>query len=115
MDRTLTRPKKPDHSKGFRLHYIPEWAAKRKMDQAKISRELDINKGTVSKWFKGALPSEANLPRIAALFTCEIDELFRMPGDNWLATLLRGRSEDEQKRMKKTLEAAFPPKTGTDG
>jgi DNA-binding XRE family transcriptional regulator len=115
MSRTLTRPRKPDHSSGFKLHYVPEWALRRGMKQADVARELAVNKATVHKWFKGALPSEENLPRIAALFTVEIDELFRAPGDNWLNNFLRNRSEEEQNRIKKTLEAAFPRRTGTDG
>lgn len=115
MDRTLHRPKTPDHSKGFKLHYIPEWAARRGWNQAYVAKELDVNKGTVSKWFDGALPSEANLPRIAALFGVEVDELFRAPSDNWLENFVRNRSEDERKRMKIALEASFPRKTGTGG
>lgn len=92
-----------------------EWAEKRGMSQADISESLDINKATVSKWFAGALPSEANLPRIAAMFGVEIDELFRMPSDNWLHNFIKDRSEEERDRIKIALEASFPKRTGTNG
>ena len=115
MARTLTRPKKPDHSDGFKLHYIPEWAEKRGVNQAFVVKELHMNKGTVSKWFGGALPSEANLPRIADLFGVDIDELFRAPGDNWLRRFFKKRSDEELEKIRKVIELTFPEKkTGTD-
>lgn len=115
MTRQLTRPSRPDHSASLRLHFMPEWAELRGMSQTEIAESLEINKSTVSKWFNGALPSEANLPRIAAMFGVEVDELFRMPEDNWLANFLRGRSAEERDRIRRTLMAAFPKGTGTDG
>jgi transcriptional regulator with XRE-family HTH domain len=96
----------------FRLHYIREWAAKRGMRQADIVRELDIDKSNVSRWFKGHLPTEENILRLAALFQCEEPaELFRHPDQDWMFRLLRGRSIDEQERIRRTIEAAFPQRS----
>jgi predicted XRE-type DNA-binding protein len=115
MSRTLTRPPRLDRATAIRLHFMPEWAERRGMTQAEISEGLDVNKATVSKWFAGALPSETNLPRIAAMFGIDIDELFRLPEDNWVQNFVRGRSEEERERMKQMLKAAFPDrKTGTN-
>lgn len=92
-----------------RIHYIAEWAAKRGHSQADIARELGVDKGTVSKWFSGKLPQEANLLPLAAMLGTEPDRLFRHPDDDWIANFFQGRSEEERNRMVKTLEAAFPP------
>ena len=110
--RQLTRPRRPQDP--IRLHYINEWAERRNMNQQDIADELDVNKATVSKWFNGALPSEANLPRIAAMFGVEVYELFMLPEDTWLANFVKGRSKEATERMRLTLEVAFPPRTGTD-
>ena len=94
-----------------RLHYVVEWAARRQLRQADICRELSVDKSTVSRWFDGTLPSEVHLLALTGLFG--LDEpvsLFRHPDDDWLSRLLRGRSEDERRRIKAMLEAAFPPK-----
>ena len=91
-----------------------EWAERRGMTQSDIAESLDVNKATVSKWFAGALPSEANIPRIAAMFGIEVYELFTAPEDSWLANFVKGRSQETRERMRRTLEAAFPPRTGTD-
>jgi len=96
-----------------RLHYIPEWASKRRLKQADIAREINADKSNVSRWFNGALPSEDNILRLAALFACdEPADLFRHPDHDWMWGLLRGRSQEEQRRIKETIEAtiqaAFP-------
>lgn len=80
------------------------------MKQAQIAEALAVEKSTVSRWFDGALPSEAMLPRIAAMFGIELDELFRAPDDNWLRRFLEGRSSEEIQRIEQTLKAAFPKK-----
>lgn len=105
----LRMARKPAPPLPFRLHYIREWAAKRGMRQADIVRELDIDKSNVSRWFKGHLPAEENILRLAALFQCEEPaELFRHPDQDWMFRLLRGRSIEEQDRIRATIETAFP-------
>jgi len=91
-----------------------EWAERRNMTQSDIAEALDVNKATVSKWFAGALPAEANIPRIAAMFGIEVYELFMQPEDTWLANFAKGRARDVRERMRLTLEVAFPPRTGTN-
>lgn len=102
--------------KPIRLHYIAEWAAKRGMRQADIVRQTGVDKSTVSRWFKGTLPSEEHLLMLKELFTLdEVASLFRDPDDDWLARLFRNRSEEERERILKVIEISFPPRTGTDG
>lgn len=108
--RHMGRPRKPHHESRIRLHYVNEWAERRDMKQAQIAEALAVEKSTVSRWFDGALPSEAMLPRIAAMFGIELDELFRAPDDNWLRRFLEGRSSEEIQRIEQTLKAAFPKK-----
>lgn len=92
-----------------RIHYIPEWASKRGLIQADIVREIGVDKSTVSRWFDGMLPSDVHLVALSDLL--ELDEpaaLFRHPDEDWLSRLLRGRTEDERKRILVMIEAAFP-------
>jgi hypothetical protein len=90
-----------------RLHYIVEWAEHRRLIQADISHELDVDKSSVSRWFAGKLPAEKHLLALAALFQVEVPALFRHPDDDWAARFLRGRNEPELARIRATLEAAF--------
>ena len=82
----------------------------RGMTQREIADSLDVDPGTVSRWFDGALPSEAALPRIAAMFNIDLDELFRAPSDNWLTRFLARRNQDELRRIKDALQMLFPDK-----
>jgi transcriptional regulator with XRE-family HTH domain len=94
-----------------RFHYIVEWADHRRLKQADITRELGVDKSTVSRWFKGALPSEMHLIALAGLFAAdEPAALFRDPDDDWMARLLRGRTAEERQRVRTILEAALPPR-----
>jgi transcriptional regulator with XRE-family HTH domain len=92
-----------------RPHFIPEWAARRNMTQADLARELDADKSVISRWFRGATPGEDWQLKLAALFGCEPEALFRHPDDDWLARFFRGRDQEEIERIKRTLESAFPP------
>jgi transcriptional regulator with XRE-family HTH domain len=94
-----------------RFHYIVEWAEHMHLTQADIVRALDVDKGTVSRWFSGSIPSGMSLIRLTLLLTGNKDEpaaLFRHPDDDWMAKLLRGRSADERDRIKAIIEVAFP-------
>lgn len=95
-----------------RIHFIAEWAEKRGIKAARISERTEVDKGTVSKWFGGQLPSEKNLLKVAAALDVEPNDLFRHPDDDWLARFLQGRQEEERERIRATLEAAFPRKVG---
>jgi transcriptional regulator with XRE-family HTH domain len=94
-----------------RDHFVPEWAEKRNMTQADLVRETGADKSTVSRWFSGNMPRDNHLDALVACFGLEDREsLFRHPDDDWMARFLQGRSEDEKKRIRTMLLAAFPPK-----
>lgn len=95
-----------------RIHFLAEWADRRGMTQAEIVRLLEVNKGTVSKWFGGALPQESNIVALAAILKIEPSQLFRHPDDDWLTQLFHDRSEEEKKRIIATIETAFPRSQG---
>jgi transcriptional regulator with XRE-family HTH domain len=108
---TIHRDKTPR-----RIHYIPEWAEKRRLTQAAIVRGIGADKGLVSRWFKGTIPSEKYLGPLAALLQAEEPAaLFRSPDEDWLSRLFAERSEEERRRMLQTLEAAFPRKQSSKG
>lgn len=93
----------------IRLHYIPEWAEHRGMNQAAIGQAIGADKSIVSRWFKGAMPSEMYLKALAELFGLdEVTNLFRSPDDDWLSRFFQDRDEEERARIRRTLEAAFP-------
>lgn len=95
----------------IRLHRINEWAEARNMKQADIVRETGIDKATVSRWFRGAIPREEHLKILCELLHLEDpSDLFMHPENDWLARLLKGRSEEEIVRIKVMIEAAFPKK-----
>lgn len=71
-----------DVSDTDRLHFIPEWAAKSGLTQAAITRELDINKSSVSRWFDGVMPRTDHLLALAALLGLPDSKmLFRHPDE----------------------------------
>ena len=91
-----------------RPHYIVEWAEKRGMRQADLAEALSADKSVVSRWFNGSTPAEHWQAKLALLFNCEPEALFRHPDDDWITKFFKGRSADEIERIKATLEAAFP-------
>lgn len=100
-----------------RIHFIVEWAEKRGLRQTDIVEEVGADKGLVSRWFKGTIPKEDYLEKLAALFGTDVHGLFRHPDDDWMARFFQNRSREELERMKTMLEAAFPVdrKDGTAG
>lgn len=90
-------------------HYLPEWAASRGKEQVDLVRDLGADKGTVSRWFSGVIPTDEYLEKIAHYFQWEdARTIFRHPDDDWITRLFQGREEEERKRMLNTLETAFP-------
>lgn len=96
-----------------RIHFIVEWAEKRGLSQADIAREIGADKSVISRWFSGSLPSEKYLEPLAGIFHTDLNGLFRHPEDDWMTRFLQERSLEELNRIRATLEAAFPRKTGT--
>ena len=98
-----------------RPHFIEEWATARGYNQADLARELDADKSVVSRWFSGTTPGVEWQERLAALFHCEPEALFRHPDDDWLAKFFEGRSRAEIEKMKQVLELTFPKKQDKNG
>jgi transcriptional regulator with XRE-family HTH domain len=97
-----------------RPHYVQEWAEARGFDsQAELVEALGADKSTVSRWYSGSSPSVEWQERLAELFACEPESLFRHPDDDWIARFLKNRDRDEIERIKRTMESAFPSKSRT--
>ncbi len=97
-----------------RPHYIEEWAEKRNLKQADLARQLGADKSLVSRWYSGSSPSVEWQARLAALFYCEPESLFRHPDDDWLRRFFEGRSNAEIEHLKRSLETTFPKKTSNN-
>lgn len=83
-------------------------------DPDRFSDLQQIDKSQVYRWLKGQLPHPPMQKRIAdALGLDAPTDLLRHPDDDWLAKFFRDRDSEEIERIKKTLESAFPRKTGT--
>jgi transcriptional regulator with XRE-family HTH domain len=98
-------PRAPNHR-----HSIVEWADHRGLRQADICAELGVDKGTVSRWFSGTIPSDQWIMRLAEMLGTTRDGLFRDPHDDWFVQFFRDRSDEERERARVMLEAAFPIK-----
>ena len=95
-----------------RPHFIAEWAEKRGYpSQAELATALEADKSVVSRWYSGTSPSQEWQEKLAILFSCEREALFRHPDDDWISKFFRDRSLDELNRMKQMLEAAFPKRS----
>jgi transcriptional regulator with XRE-family HTH domain len=101
----------PVKPKSNRNHFIPEWAEERTKTQADLVRETGADKGTVSRWFSGNMPRNKHLDAlVVCLQVADREALFRHPNEDWIVRFLRERSEDEKKRIRTMLSAAFPTK-----
>lgn len=108
-----------------RPHFIREWAELRGYArQVDLAEALGADKSIVSNWYTGTSPTTGYQEKLAALFDCDPESLFRHPDDDWLAKLFKdnaireifkNRTPDELRRMFETLKTAFPKKDGTNG
>ncbi len=102
---------------GRRPHFIPQWAEHRgyalqaDFIRALIDAGFEVDKSLVSRWYNGTSPGEDWQERLASFFGCEKESLFRHPDDDWLVRFFKNRSQDEVRRMKGMLEAAFPERS----
>jgi hypothetical protein len=96
------------HKTPHRRHYVAEWADHRQVKKAAIARHLGINKGTVTNWFQGSVPSDKWIDPLAEFLGTTREGLFRDPHDDWFVQFFRNKSADERERAKQMLEAAFP-------
>lgn len=88
-----------------RIHYIREWARKRQLKQADIVRNIDVDKSTVSRWFKGTLPKEEHLIALAGYLATDVPSLFRDPDDDWLSKFFRDKSDEQREQAIRVLRA----------
>jgi transcriptional regulator with XRE-family HTH domain len=93
-----------------RPHFIREWAEASRLTPNELAEAVKADKSVISRWYSGTAPSKKYQERLAAIFGCERDALFRHPSEDWLVQFLRGRSAQEIERIKATLNAAFPRK-----
>lgn len=108
----MGRPPRIHHGKTpHRIIFIREFAEKYGLEPADFIENLGVDKSTVSRWFAGQVPAEANLPRLAAYLHCEIADLFREPGDDWMRRFFQNRAADEIEHIKRSMETTFPMKT----
>jgi transcriptional regulator with XRE-family HTH domain len=113
--RVMGRPSKIHGGKTpHRIIFIKEWADKYSLEPADFIENLGVDKSTVSRWFAGQVPAEANLPRLAAYLHCDVADLFRPPGDDWLRRFFQHRAEEEIEHIKRAMETTFPLKTGAN-
>ncbi len=75
-----------------RIHFIPEWMETRGLSRKVIMDQTGADKSLVSRWFKGSLPSDQYLARLAALFGIEREDLFRRPTSNGEVSRARPRA-----------------------
>lgn len=92
-----------------RRHYIVEWAAKRQLTQKDFIKDLEVDKGTVSRWFSGTTPRDPALQRLAEYLGAgdppDKEALFRHPDDDWVLRLFRQQSEDTQDTLIGIMES----------
>jgi transcriptional regulator with XRE-family HTH domain len=92
-----------------RKHYIVERAEKLGLKQTDLIEGTGADKGTVSRWFRGVLPTDEYIEKVAVALECEdVRELFQDPDDDWLARRFRAYSQDEKERAQRILDDAFP-------
>ena len=95
-----------------RPHFIPEWAERQNLIQKELANLSGADKGLVSKWYSGTTPGMEWQTKLAEVFGCDREGLFRHPDEDWLVRFFHDRTNDEVARMKSMLEAAFPSKRG---
>lgn len=98
-----------------RRHFIREWMESREppVQAADLVRADVADKSTVSRWMGGQMPQDAQLEKLGAYFQVDPESLLRHPDDDWMTRFFEGRAKAERDGIKKMLEQAFPPKTGT--
>lgn len=90
------------------IHFIKEWAEKKNISQAEVSRAVGANKSVTSRWFTGMVPKTEYLEKIAALFGTDVHGLFRHPDEEWIAKLIRSKTGKDREQIIKALKELFP-------
>lgn len=99
-----------------RIHYIAEWAEKRNLSQADVTRAIGADKSSVSRWFAGKLPEQPYIMKLTAVLQLEEpNDMFRHPDDNWFKRMFKDRNEQEIKTSKDLVAVHLGVKDGTNG
>lgn len=100
-----------------RPHRIQEWAEHRGYhSQADLAEALGADKSVVSRWYAGTSPGADYQERLAELFQCDPEALFRLPEEDWLFRFFREKNLEERERAIRILQNAFPEeKNGSEG
>lgn len=77
------------------------------MSQADIVKELGVDKGLVSRWFKGTNPGKEWRPKLEALFEAEEGGLYRHPDDDWLSKFFKDKTAEDKRKAVELLEMFF--------
>lgn len=108
--------KKPGPTKGSpkpartgpRDHFIPEWLIKRNHIQAELAKETGADKGTVSRWMAGEIPSKRYIKKVADFLECSVNDLFHRPDELPLINKFRAQDDDGRSRLITVVNNAFP-------
>ncbi|TCN30309.1 helix-turn-helix domain-containing protein [Sinorhizobium americanum] len=98
-----------------RLHFIPEWADKQGVKQVRIAEGVGASQGLVSRWWDGTMPTPQYLKLLADFFGTDVHGLFRHPDEDWIAKLLRDRSEADRQKAIEMLKLLFKEDEGSAG
>lgn len=105
-----------------RRHFLGEWLEFKGIEPMELVALLndpersmefsEIDKSQVYRWIDGQMPQPRSQLRIAAALGFEEDpgKLMRDPYLDWMSDFFRGRDADELRRIRTTLETAFPRK-----
>ena len=87
----------------------PVWAERRQRRQADFAVDLGVDKGTVSRWFKGTIDAEIS-QKVIAYLQLEDDRrrCSAIPTTVWMARLLKGRAKAEKSGCGAVLEGRIP-------
>lgn len=99
-----------DKKQGSRPHHLGDWMASKGWIAADLARESGVDKSMISKYLDGATPLAPSQRKLAKALGTTPEGLFRHPDESWVVDFLAGRRTDEVKRIKDTLETAFPKK-----
>lgn len=96
--------------------YIAEWMEVQDppITAADLWRATGIDKSTISRWVNNPsqIPHDENMQTLADFFNLDDPaSLMRHPDDDWLTRKFRDHDENERRRMRQMIEAAFPSKS----
>lgn len=99
-----------EKKQGRRPHHLADWMASKGWIAADLARESDLDKGMISKYLDGATPAPSSQQKLAKALGTTPEGLFRHPDESWVVEFLAGRGYKQVRRIKATMETAFPTK-----